>query len=189
MNDYNDRQAVKKISILYLLYTIDMPMSNSQLEEFAAETEIMDFWTLRPYLNEMTEDKLLEESRSDNQTYYEITEEGKNLLNLFKKSKLSEEICNKIIYYISVHKQKIKEELSINADWFYDPYSDFLVKCGLYEGDAVLMEVNVSVANRDLAKHICRKWKENSAEIFEKFFNELSGDFASKENQKDRKQA
>lgn len=183
--EYNsDKQDVKKICILYLLYTIDMPMSNSQLVDFAVETEFMDYWALRAYLSDMTESGLLEESKVENQTYYAITEEGESILRLFRKTKLSKETCDSINYYISRNKKKIKEEISVSATWFYDPDSNFIVKCGLYEGKATLMEVNVSVVDRDFAEHICRKWKECSSELYEKFFNELSGDFASMSQKK-----
>ncbi len=180
MKNYVDNQGEKKISILYLLYTIDMPMSNAQLEEFASETDIMDYWALRSCLGDMTETKLIEESCTEHQTYYTITEEGEEILRSFKNEMLSVDISGRIHRYISRHKKKIKEELSVSADWFYDADSDFIVKCGLYEGQAILMEVNVSVVDRDMAQYICRKWKENSSEIFRKFLNELSGDFSAR---------
>ena len=179
-----EKQDVSKICILYLLNTINMPMSNSQLIDFAAETEMMDFFSLRDYLVDMRDTGLLEEYRTNNQTYYAITEEGEKTLRLFKSSRLSQKNSDIINFYISSHKKKIKTESEVIANWFYDPDSCFLIKCGIYEGNATLMEVNVSVPDRDLAEHICRKWKGRSAEIYEKIFNELSCDFSSREIKK-----
>ena len=175
-----EKQDVRKICILYLLYTINMPMSNSQLIDFATETEMMDFFSVRDYLVDMRDTGLLEEFRSNNQTYYSITEEGESTLRLFKASRLSEKDANIINYYISSHKQKIKTEAEVTANYFYDPDSSFLVKCGVYEGNATLMEVNLSVTDRDLAEHICRKWKANTSEIYKMIFDELSEDFSSR---------
>ncbi|MCD7905669.1 MAG: DUF4364 family protein [Clostridiales bacterium] len=185
MKNIEDKQDVKKLCILYLLYTINTQMSNSQLADFAVETGYMDYFALRDYLADMTEAGLLEETRLNNQTYYNITEEGETTLGIFKRAKLSEETCDRINFYISRNKKKIKAESEISANWFYDPDSSFIVKCGIYEGDATLMEVNVSVVDRDVAEHICHKWKESSSEIYAKFFNELSGDFAALRKCKD----
>lgn len=179
INDFEDKQDIRKVSLLYLLYTINMPMSNSQLADFAAETDFMNYFTLREYLTDLSESGLLEETKMNNQTYYSITEEGESILSLFKKSKLSEDTCAAINYYIGKNKKKIKAETEVTANWFYDPDSNFIVKCGIYEGNATVMEVNVSVVDRDVAQHICHKWKAHASEIFEKFFNELSGDFIS----------
>ncbi len=181
----DDKQDVRKICILYLLYKINMPMTNSQLVDFAAETDFMDYFELRSYLTEMTEAGLLDETVIKNQTYYSITEDGESLLLMFRKTKLSEESCNRINFYIGRHKKKIKAETEVTAEWFYDPDSKFIVKCGLYEGNAVIMEVNVSVVDRDVAEHICNKWKGGSSELFEKFFNELSADYCFKDKHRE----
>lgn len=189
INDFDDKQDIRKVSLLYLLYTMNMPMSNSQLADFAAETDFMSYFALRDHLTDLCGSGLLEESKMNNQTYYSITEEGERILSIFKKSKLSEDTCNAINYYISKNKKKIKAETEITANWFYDPDSNFIVKCGIYEGNATVMEVNVSVVDRDVAQHICHKWKAHSSEIFEKFFNELSGDFTSSNDIDDIKEA
>ncbi|MCD7778738.1 MAG: DUF4364 family protein [Clostridiales bacterium] len=175
---------VRKLYILYLLYTMDMQMSNSQLDDFAAKTELMDYFALRECIGEMTEAGLLKDVKMNNQTYYSITDEGAVILKDFRKTHLSEEICGKINAYILKNKKQIKEEVDVSANIFFDAKTGFTVKCALYEGDAILMEVNLSVVDKDVSEHICRKWKKQSSELYDKFFNELSGDFAALSKQK-----
>lgn len=178
--------AVNRVSILYLLYTINMPMSNSQLIDFASETNVMDFFSLRVCLVDMRDCGLLkEEFEADNQIYYSITDEGITTMRTLKKQFITDDRANIIHSYIFRHKKKIKADAEVDASYFIDPNSGYIVKCGIYEGDSsVVMELNMSVSDRNLAEHICRKWKAESDKFYKKFIDELTSDFSGNDLKK-----
>lgn len=160
--------AENKLIILFLLYQMDMSLSTAQLVDFAVEGEYMDYFSCQQYIAQLLEGGLIESATTEsNTTMYSITQEGEEVLRLFSKqipfSKRTA-ICD----YVSNNKKRIKREFEVVANYFYNAENDYIVKCGVYEDETALMEINLSVVSKEQAKRIKKNWKENVTELYGK---------------------
>lgn len=72
-----------KLMILYLLKTVNYPLSNNQLSGFFLDYEYTTYFTLQEAISQLTEAKLITPHKTKNTTRYEVTKEGSETLNLF----------------------------------------------------------------------------------------------------------
>ncbi len=163
--------AESKLIILFLLYQMDMSLSTAQLVDFAVQGEYMDYFSFQQYIAQLLESGMIDSTVTEsNTTMYSITGEGEDVLRLFSKqipySKRTA-ICD----YVSENKKRIKREFEVVANYFYNAENDYMVKCGVYEDDTALMEINLSVVSKEQAKLIKRNWKENVTELYGKILS------------------
>ena len=73
MYDNTRALAENKLIILYLIEKIEIPLSNSEICQFALEKNLMDYFSVQQYLSELVESGLLEMATENNSTRYTIT--------------------------------------------------------------------------------------------------------------------
>lgn len=162
-----------KLLLLYLLEKMNLPMSTSQISEFVLEEGMLNFFELQQCLHEMTESKYLDMAKENNNTRYSVTDNGMGLLELFEK-RVPMNVRNKIIKYVNENRANIKRAFETTANYFKDNQtSEYVVKCGIYEDDFMLMEVNLTVVSREQARDICDNWKNNVSQIYGKMLGNL----------------
>jgi hypothetical protein len=162
LSDNVDYKKIEdKLVLLYLIDKMDIPLTCSQIDLFALGEQKLDYFLLQQNLTEMTQSGYLENFEDDNTTRYIITEEGLNILEYFKKQ-MPMELRNKIHKYVYENQKTAKKDYGIIANHFLDyNNNEYLVRCGLYEDESMLLEVNLSVVSKEQAQFICKNWKEN----------------------------
>ena len=162
-----------KLLLLYLLEKMNLPMSTSQISEFVLAEGMLSFFELQQCLHEMNESKYLDAVKENNTTRYSVTESGMGLVELFEKQ-VPTNVRNKIIKYVNENRSNIKRSYETIANYFKDIHTDeYIVKCGIYEDDFMLMEVNLSVVAREQARDICDNWKNNVSQIYGQMLGNL----------------
>ena len=157
-----------KLLILYLLEKMALPISTSQISLFVLEEGLMNFFELQQCLAEMVESKYIDAVKDNYNTRYQITDLGATSLKYFE-GHLSAHIRNKAGKYVLENREDIKKDYEITANYFKDIRSgEYEVKCGIYEDDAMLMEINIAVVSRGQARDICDNWKNNVSHIYDK---------------------
>ncbi|MDR2940756.1 MAG: DUF4364 family protein [Clostridiales bacterium] len=168
------RVAENKLIILYLIDKMDIPMSNSQISQFALEQDYMNYFSLQQCLAEMAASKFLESTQENNNTRYTVTDTGLQILDYFENN-IPSQIRNKIINYVKDNRKILKRDFEITANYFYDhKTNEYIVKCGVYEDEVALMELNVSVVTKDQAKIISNNWKANVSSLYSSIISQLT---------------
>lgn len=173
-SDSNENtQIEKKIILLFLIDKMDIPLSNSQIAQFAMEENFMNYYTVQQYLNEMVDIGYLDRLQDNNSTRYTITEDGLTALDVFIKN-VPISIRNRIIKYVSEHRKIVKQDYEITANHFFDyNNNEYIVKCAIYEDEMMLMEFNLSVVTKEQALAICNNWKSNVSNLYGQIINTL----------------
>ncbi|MDR1689917.1 MAG: DUF4364 family protein [Clostridiales bacterium] len=155
-----------KLLLLYLIDQMDIPLSNNQISQFALNEDYMDYFILQQNLTEMTESGFLDKYQDNNTTRYTILDKGIEILDFFQK-RIPTDIRNKINQYVLENRKTIKKDYEVTANYFYDhTNNEFIVKCGVYEDETMLMELNISVVSKEQAKTICANWKKNVKTLY-----------------------
>jgi DNA-binding PadR family transcriptional regulator len=167
-HDYSEeyKKIEGKLLLLYLIDKMDIPLSNGQISQFALEEDYMDYFVLQQNLTEMTDSGFLDKFQDNNTTRYTILDKGIETLEYFEK-RIPLEIRGKINKYVIDNRKTIKKDYEITSNYFYDhTNNEFIVKCGVYEDETMLMELNISVVSKEQAKTICANWKENVKTLY-----------------------
>ena len=149
-----------KLLILFLLYQMDTPMTIGQIAEFTVDKEYMDYFSFRQHLHELCDESLVDKCYEKEQERYSITADGEQVLSYFS-GKIPNDKHVAVLDYTTKNKGSIKKDFSILANYFYNKENDYTVKCGVYEENKTLLEINVTVPTKEDAKLLKKNWKDN----------------------------
>ena len=162
----DDKQIEHKVMMLLLVDKIDIPISNRQISQFAQEENYMNYFAVQRYLAELVDAGYLDKSTSGNTTRYTITDEGIKVIDTFA-NQVPPYIKARISQYVEGIRHVVKQDLEIVANHFFQhDNEEYLVKCAVYEDDNILMEINMSVVNKEQAVAVCNNWKNNVGKLY-----------------------
>ena len=163
--DFNNNPE-NKLLILYLINKMDLPLSRSHISDYFTEAEFMDYYTVQQTLAEMVDKNYLDSATDSNVTRYTITGEGLQTLEYFEKH-ISIPKRSKINQYIKENRKDIKREFEKTVNFFHnETHNDFVIKCGVYDEDQMLMELSISVDTREQARMIETNWNKNAKTLY-----------------------
>lgn len=160
-----DPITLYKLMTLYMLKQVNFPLTNSQLTSFFLDHEYTTYFVLQQALNELLEAGLLKKEASHNSTRYEITKEGEETLSFFGKN-ISSSIVDDMDQYLKENRFRLRNEVSTIADYYKSTNQDYTVHCEVREGRSPLIELNLSVPDKEQAEAMCSKWKDRNQEIY-----------------------
>jgi len=161
----SDPMTLYKLMNLYMLKQVNFPLTNSQLTDFFLKHEYTSYFTLQQALNELQDSGLVRTESTHNTTRYEITREGEDTLRFFGKN-ISPAIVEDMDAYLKENRFRMRNEVGTMADYYKSTNQDYVVHCEVREGRTVLIELNLSVPDKDQAETMCSHWKERSQEIY-----------------------
>lgn len=172
---YKKTPLENRIFILYLIEKMEIPISTHVLE--SCTLKYMDFFVLQETIHSLLDATFIEVSSSKDETVrYTITDSGIQTLEFFEKE-LSQDVRNEINQFVLDNRKSIKRDYQTTANYFYadeeDSTQNLTVKCGLYEDDALLLEVQISVVSINQAKIICENWKKNTSRLYNNILKNL----------------
>ena len=150
---------------LYMLKQVNFPLTNAQLTDFFLEHEYTTYFTLQQALNELLESGLIRMHSNHSTTRYEITREGEETLEFFGKN-ISPAIIDDMDQYLQGNRFRIRNEAGVIADFYKSTNQDYIVHCEIREGKTVLLDVSLSVPDREQAEAMCSQWEKKNQDIY-----------------------
>lgn len=164
--------AKNKIILLYIIYSFQIPVSDSLLTIFILEKEYMNYFIYKQHLSELVESKLIEMNQSEKTNYYLITSAGKRALEFFQ-SALTEEIKDTIGCHIVERKKILLREQEIVANFVKISDVEYIVYLMVIEKGSPIIDLRLSAPSLKQAEKICNKWKRNPSELYKKIIELL----------------
>ena len=169
--------AESKVLILYILSNIKRPISNNALYKIILSVFDMNYFYFQQFLLDLIEVKYVVCYTKETQDVYELTEAGKNTLDL------TLDILPGII------KLRVDTNLKSNIEMFenaqsivseYTPKSEneYEVVCKIVEENEVIFEIKTFAYSREQAQNIVDNWKKNATNLYP----QLIGLLTKKEN-------
>ena len=154
-----------KLMNLYMLHQVNFPLTNAQLSNFFLDREYTTYFTLQQALNELLDAGLVKKETMRNSSRYEITKEGEETLEFFGKN-ISPAIVNDMDEYLKQNRFRMRNEVGLISDFYKSTNQDYIVHCEVREGKAVLVNLDISVPDKEQAEIMCNHWKDRSQEIY-----------------------
>lgn len=154
-----------KLMNLYMLHQVNFPLTNAQLSNFFLDREYTTYFTLQQALNELLDAGLVKKETMRNSSRYEITKEGEETLEFFGKN-ISPAIISDMDEYLKQNRFRMRNEVGLISDFYKSTNQDYIVHCEVREGKAVLVNLDISVPDKEQAEIMCNHWKDRSQEIY-----------------------
>lgn len=162
-----------KLIILYMLDTIQISLSNSQISDFILSNNIASYFTVQQSITEMLENNLIKEEKVLHTTLFNLTDEGEKTLTYYKNI-IPDDVLKAVDTFITENKLEIKQQLSIVAT--YEPTADkksYNVECSIKEKDKNIFRLNIQAPDTDMAEKICDNWQKNHNHLYTHIMMEL----------------
>ena len=154
-----------KLMNLYMLHQVNFPLTNAQLSNFFLDREYTTYFTLQQALNELLDAGLVKKETMRNSSRYEITKEGEETLEFFGKN-ISPAIVSDMDEYLKQNRFRMRNEVGLISDFYKSTNQDYIVHCEVREGKVVLVNLDISVPDKEQAEIMCNHWKDRSQEIY-----------------------
>lgn len=154
-----------KLMNLYMLHQVNFPLTNAQLSNFFLDREYTTYFTLQQALNELLDAGLVKKETMRNSSRYEITKEGEETLEFFGKN-ISPAIVSDMDEYLKQNRFRMRNEVGLISDFYKSTNQDYIVHCEVREGKAVLVNLDISVPDKEQAEIMCNHWKDRSQKIY-----------------------
>ncbi|NLC44139.1 MAG: DUF4364 family protein [Clostridiales bacterium] len=164
--------ADNKLSILYYVQTLGIPLTNEQIIEFFIKNYLMNYFDLQQLLVELVESLHLAYMEGRQNHYYSITEKGSEVLSFFH-SRIEHHTKQDILIYAEENRIRLRNENQLTADYKQLDDQEYEVTLRVMEGSINLMELKVNVTNSKQAKIICSNWRAKAPEVYKKTMESL----------------
>ena len=167
-----ESSTLYKLIILYMLRKTSFPLTNAQLSEFILEQGYTTYFHLQEALSEMLEANLLHVETIRNTSYYRMTEEGENTITYFG-NQISHAIREDIDIFLKENSYRLRNEVSVIADYHKLTGQDYIVSCQVKERDEFLIDLKLAVPTEEAAKSICNNWSKKNQDVYSYLMKEL----------------
>lgn len=157
-----------KLMILYILGKAEFPITNARISDFMILNDYASYFSLQKVLSELTEQGLIEAETIRNNSFFELTEGGREMLSYFEDN-INRTIREDIDLFLAENQVDIIKEMTATADYKKNEDGDFILKLRLNENKKSLLDLSIMVPSEDMAKDICNRWEED----YDSFYSEV----------------
>ena len=167
--------AENKLLLLYIFKKTKFPISNNQITDIILENDLINYFTLQQYLNELLSSNFIKQIDSQNNHKFIITKKGIKVLSLFG-NRISKDKIDILDNYIDKRFNDIKSKILVNANYTTKHKNSFMVNLKISESNSTLMNLKLNVDSKKAAQKLCEKWEKNFSEIYYKIVELLVDD-------------
>lgn len=157
--------TIYKLTILNMLDKVDFPLTNTQISNFFLEQEYTDYFRVQQVISDLVETNLLRAESTHSNTQYSMTAAGKETLEFFR-DKITDAIDQDTISYLEKNQMELRNINSILADYYKTPSQDYAVRCQFRVRGKNLIDLTLTVSNREQAETICDNWKKQNEDVY-----------------------
>lgn len=140
--------AQNKLLILYLLRSINMPLSEMQILRIVTENGWISYFDMKECMFELIENKLLDQRETPSGDFYAISELGRNTLFYFEKELLAS-LRKSIDAYCEANRADLRLETELSADYVRIDDGEYKVMLKVLENQIPVFELNLVTYSKD----------------------------------------
>ncbi len=155
-----------------MLNRVSFPITPAQISEFILEKEYTNYLTLQQVIGELSDANMIHSQTTNNRTLLTITEEGRETLNYFE-NRISDTIKEEILTYFRDNEFDLLDEVSVQSNYYKSTTGDYEAHLIAKERGANLIELKLSVPDKETATTICDNWQDKNQDIYQYIIKQL----------------
>ncbi|KUK72329.1 MAG: Uncharacterized protein XD91_1385 [Clostridiales bacterium 38_11] len=172
MLESGNRLAQLKLKVLFIINTLNLPITNMDLTKFILENNYMDYFTLQEVVLELQEDGFVNLGQTEGKKSYTITVAGQEAINMFS-DRIPKNFKLEITEILKTLQKEVKRNKNLFAHYYQRKDEDFTVILQAIEESIIIFNFSLNVPTEKLAKDIVAKWKKNPDKIYSEIINIL----------------
>lgn len=161
----NETLAENKVLILYILNQIGKPITKDALLNLVLAVTDLNYFYFQQFLLDLLENGYIINYDKDDNNFYEITNFGKETLDLTKEiipgiTKL------RVDSNLKKEMENFENEHSIIAEYTPRKENYFDISCKIVERNETIFEVKTFVGSQKQATDIVHNWKNHANEMY-----------------------
>lgn len=180
----NSNLAISKLILLRIVKQIPSITSN-QLTNLALETLYMDYFTFIQAYSELQRDHMLmtavrkDEVETDASgkplERCDISKKGATILHTLDH-KIPLHVKTYLLQATTSKRRDIRRDHDIQAEYAPDANGHYLVKLSQHDGVHKLIDLRLTLPDQELARRVCRQWKNQPGSTYVKLLALLTGE-------------
>ena len=156
-----------KMIVLYLLSRVQHPLTQAQISDFILEKDYTTYLNLQTVFSQLSQAGLIEQKKVRNRTFLSLTADGASTLEMFA-GELTAEIKQDVDQFLRQNAVELRDTVSVTADYHLSSEGGkgYLADLTIREQSQLLLSLSVSLPTEEIAGSVCRKWEENSGDIY-----------------------
>ncbi len=167
-----DPLTLYKLIVLYMLNRVSFPITPAQISEFILEKEYTNFLTLQQVIGELADANMIHTQNTNNRTLLTITEEGRETLTFFE-NRISDTIKEEIMEFFRSREFELLDEISVQSNYYKSTSGEYEAHLIAKERGTNLMELKLSVPDKETATAICDNWQAKNQDIYQYIIKQL----------------
>ena len=172
INTDSETLAENKVLILYILDQTHKPITNDNLYKLVLTAIDMNYFYFQQFLLDMINTNFIVSYTKETQEVYELTELGKNTLDLTLDI-LPGIVKLKVDTNLKSTLETVEEEHSIIAEYTPKSENNYIINCKIIENNETVFEIKTFAYSREQAKEIVDNWKNHAEKIYPKVLDLL----------------
>lgn len=170
MDKSNVRElAQNKIIILYIVKRLGGLFTEEELIAFILKFDIYNYFYFKEYLNELIDSKLVAYNSENNII---ITNDGIETLEYFSDN-IGDNLKENLNEYIDIFKKQEIYNNVITAN-YYEENEKYYCNLSIKEQEKDIFFLKIEAPDREYAKNICEKFKNNPQILYKNIISVLS---------------
>lgn len=155
-----------------MLNRVSFPITPAQISEFILEKEYTNFLTLQQVIGELADANMIHTQNTNNRTLLTITEEGRETLTFFE-NRISDTIKEEIMEFFRSREFELLDEISVQSNYYKSTSGEYEAHLIAKERGTNLMELKLSVPDKETATAICDNWQAKNQDIYQYIIKQL----------------
>ncbi len=172
MLESGNKLAQIKLKVLFIINTLNLPITNMDLTKFILENNYMDYFTLQEVVLELQKDGFVFAGQTEGKESYTITETGQEAIEMFS-DRIPKGFKIEIAEMLKTLQKEVKRNKDLFAHYYQRKDKDFTVILQAIEESVTIFNFSLNVPTEKLAKDIVAKWKKNPDKIYSEIINIL----------------
>ena len=147
--------------ILYLINSVNFPLSNSQLANFFTGYNYIDYVQFQLLIDDLVNSEMIKSKQMLTQPTFSLIQND-----------ISKESINDMDEFVENNKLKLMNESSSIANMVASK-DGYDVCLELVEKQMPVLTINVFIKDEEMARTLCENWKSKSSKVFDYILNEL----------------
>lgn len=173
----NETLAENKVLILYILDVVKKPITNDALYGIISSAVDLNYFYFQQFLLDLIDAKFVTCFTKETQDLYELTELGKNTLDLTLDI-LPGIIKLKVDTNLKSNMEMFENEQSIVSEYMPKSENEYEVQCKIIEDSEIIFEIKTFAYSREQAQNIVDNWKKNATKLYPKLIELITNNQA-----------
>ena len=157
---------VNKLILLFVFDKMEVPLSeNTILDMCCSSNSWINYMDCKPLISTLLDHSFIYNVSTSGEPLYSITQNGRMCLANFYV-RIPSSVREEISVFVKNNSRKYRRRQECFADYNMNKDGTYTVRLKLLEPSGPILELNLVVPSRQIAKDIYKKWEERAEEVY-----------------------